>query len=158
MPFPFPPSLDMLNSTSLGLSQTDSDSPGGGGFTIPRKWFVAAAFGIAGCFLTMLGWLAFKALFPGLPEADKEATVTAAFATVVQENLATFRAQPTPAMPSSTPLLAATETAAPSPTATLLPSATTAPGATIESGGAPVPGLARVCISQGVGQPCQSLP
>jgi micrococcal nuclease len=122
---------DILNRTSLGLDEGDAGAPfGGGGFTIPRKWLIAGAVVIASCFLILLGVLAFKAVFPGPTRAEQEATVTAAFATVVQENLATFRAQPRPVIPSSTAVLAPTETATATATPTLLPSATAAPFAT----------------------------
>jgi micrococcal nuclease len=122
---------DILGGMSLGFDEGGPDSPfGGSGVTIPREWFIVSAVVIAGCFLIVLGVLAYRALFPGLPKAAKEATVTAAFATQVQENLATFRAQPTAAVPSRTPLLAPTETGTPSATSTLLPSATAAPSPT----------------------------
>ena len=138
---------DILGGMSLGFDEGGPDSHfGGSGVTIPRKWFIVSAVVVAGCFLIVLGVLAFEALFPGLPKAAKEATVTAAFATQVQENLATFRAQPTPAVPSATPLLAPAETATASPTSTLLPSITPAPSPTTVSSQGTAPSVAEVCL------------
>jgi hypothetical protein len=140
---------EILNDPILSFDEGEAGAPfGGNGFTIPRKWLIAAAVVIAGCFLIVLGALAYKALFPGLARADKEATVTAAFATVVQENLATFRAQPTAMVPSPTPLMAPSETPPPSTTATPLPSATAVPSPTSDAIGARIPGIADASLAQ----------
>jgi endonuclease YncB( thermonuclease family) len=103
--------IDTLKGTSLGLDRPGAGSPfgGSGGVTIPRKWFIAGAVVIGCCFIALLGAIAVKAIFPGPTRGERQATATAAFATVVQENLATFRAQPRPTVPSSTPVLAGTE-------------------------------------------------
>ena len=120
-----------LNNTGLDMHQTEAGSPfgGSGGVTIPRKWFIAGVVVIGCCFASLLGAMAFKAIFPGPTRGERAATATAAFATVVQENLATFRAQPTAAVPSSTPLLAQTEAATADPITTIAPSAAAAVGA-----------------------------